>query len=137
MSMHNLAHSSQRRRPLNELTHLVLALAAERAVEGFWWRRLIPCRDRNRALLACRRFGGFDLGGQNVPVLIAERLRDQLQSFGMCGFDSLSFQGIAQSARHSFRVAEIAHESTSSSANGKDRGLPCRPVRQWRGCGEK
>jgi hypothetical protein len=53
----------------------------------------------------------------------------------MGGFDSLCFQGIAQSARHSFRIAEIAHESTSSSANGKDRGLRCRPVRQWRGRG--
>jgi hypothetical protein len=46
-------------------------------------------RSRRRTLIACRRCGGFDLGGQNVPVLIAERLRDQLQSFGMCGFRSL------------------------------------------------
>jgi hypothetical protein len=54
----------------------------------------------------------------------------------MCGFDCLCFQGIAQSARHDFRIAKIAHESTSSSANGKDRSLRCRPVRQWRGRGE-
>src|SRR6266568_228044 len=71
--------------------------------------------------------GGFDLGGQNVPVLIAERLRDQLQSFGMCGFDSLCFQSVAQRARHCFRIAEIAHESTSSSANGKDRACLADP----------
>ena len=32
-------------------------------------------------------------------------------------------------------AASIWHESTSSSANGKDRGLHCRPVRQRRGCG--
>jgi hypothetical protein len=30
----------------------------------------------------------------------------------MCDFDSFCLQGIAQSARHSFRVAEIAHQST-------------------------
>jgi hypothetical protein len=35
--------------------------------------------------------------------------------------------------RHDLCVAEIAHESTSSLANGGDRGLLCRPVRQWRG----
>src|SRR5215467_2671061 len=86
------------RRPGNELAHLVLALAAERAVEDFWRRRLFLCSDRKRALIACRRFGSFDLGGQNVPVVIAERLGDQLQSFSVCGFDSLAFQGIAQRA---------------------------------------
>jgi hypothetical protein len=31
------------------------------------------------------------------------------------------------------RIGLRAHESTSSLANGEDRGLPCRPVRQWRG----
>jgi len=28
----------------------------------------------------------------------------------MCGIDGFGFQGIAQSARHCFRIAEIAHE---------------------------
>src|SRR5262245_13822962 len=37
-----LVPNERRRRPSNELTHLVLALAAERAVEGLWRRRLIP-----------------------------------------------------------------------------------------------
>jgi hypothetical protein len=37
----------------------------------------------------------------------------------MCGFDSFCFQGIAQRACHGFRIAEIAHERSSSSANGK------------------
>jgi len=31
------------------------------------------------------------------------------------------------------RFGPRAHESTSLLANGEDRGLPCRPVRQWRG----
>jgi hypothetical protein len=33
-----------------------------------------------------------------LPVLIAERLRDQLESFGMCGFDSFDFKA-SRSAR--------------------------------------
>src|ERR1700730_518995 len=37
----------------------------------------------------------------------------------MGGFDGLRLQSIAQGMRHGFRIAEIAHESTSSSANGK------------------
>src|SRR5262245_52633304 len=51
----------------------------------------------------------------------------------MGGFDGLRFQCIAQGVRHGLRIAKIAHESTSSSANGRNRGLPCRPARQWRG----
>src|SRR5262249_32712809 len=51
----------------------------------------------------------------------------------MSGFDALHLQCVAQGVRHGLRIAKIAHESTSSSANGRDRGLPCRPVRQWRG----
>jgi hypothetical protein len=75
----------------------------------------------------------IDLGSQDVPILVAERFRDQFQAFTMGGFDGLRLQRIAQDTRHGFRIAEIAHESTSSSANGRDRGLPYRPVRQWRG----
>src|SRR5262245_9922210 len=51
----------------------------------------------------------------------------------MGSFDGTAIQGIAQGVRHGLRIAEIAHEITSSLANGGDRGLPCRPVRQWRG----
>jgi hypothetical protein len=69
----------------------------------------------------------FDFGRQNVPVLIAERLRDQLESFGMYGFDNFCFEGLAQSARHSFRVAEIAHESTFFIGKRKRSG-PALPT---------
>ena len=37
----------------------------------------------------------------------------------MCGFDRLCFQGVAQRARHSFRLAEIAHENTSNRRTEK------------------
>src|SRR5262249_7672879 len=52
-------------------------------------------------------------------------------------FDALHFQRIAQGVCHGLRIAKIAHEHRLSSANGGDRSLPCRPVRQWRGRGEK
>src|SRR5262245_66584636 len=55
----------------------------------------------------------------------------------MGGFDGFDLQGITQGVRHDLSIAEIAHESTSSSANGRDRCLLCRPVRQWRGRGMK
>ena len=54
----------------------------------------------------------------------------------MCGFDRLCFQGIAQSTRHSFRIAEIAHESTSSSANEKDRACIADPFANGAGAEE-
>jgi hypothetical protein len=47
--------------------------------------RLSPDRD----VITCRRFSGFNLGGQNVPVIVAEHPGDQLKSFSMCGFDRL------------------------------------------------
>src|SRR5262249_51923057 len=55
----------------------------------------------------------------------------------MGGFYGLRLQGVAQSVRHDLRIAKIAHQSTSSSANGEDRSLHCRPIRQWRGRGDK
>jgi hypothetical protein len=48
-------------------------------------------------------------------------------------FRRTSPSDIAQSMRHNLRSAEIAHGSTSSSATGRDRSLPCRPIRSWRG----
>src|SRR5215831_11908714 len=75
----------------------------------------------------------LNLGGQDVPVVIAEHRSDQFQALAVGCFDGPLFQGIAQGVRHGLRIAEIAHESTSSLANGGDRCLPCRPVRQWRG----
>src|SRR5215813_6214875 len=46
----------------------------------------------------------------------------------MGGFDGLRFQCIAQGVRHGLRIAKIAHESTSSSANG-GRSEPALPTR--------
>jgi hypothetical protein len=51
--------------------------------------------------------------------LIAECLRDQLQTFAVGGFNGFELQCIAQGVRHCLRIAKIAHENTSSSANGK------------------
>jgi hypothetical protein len=64
----------------------------------------------------------------HVPVLIAERLRDQLESFGMCDFDGFCFQDIAQRARHDFRIAKIAHESTFFIGERR-RSVPALPTR--------
>src|SRR5262249_3969791 len=83
--------------------------------------------------LLAHAFGRLDLGGQDIPIVVAERLRDQLKGLAVAGFDRPVLQGVTQGVRHGLRIAKIAHESTSSSANGGNRGLPCRPVRQWRG----
>src|SRR5262245_49457572 len=63
----------------NQLAHGVLALAAEGAIERLSWSRTL-CRGRRKgALIARLRFSGIDLGGQDIPILIGERLGDQLQ----------------------------------------------------------
>jgi hypothetical protein len=64
-------------------------------------------------------FGRVNLGSKDIPIIVAERLRDQLKRFTVGGFDGSAFQGIAQGVRHSLRAAKIAHGSTSSSTNGK------------------
>ena len=134
MSLHTSMHSSQMNtcRAGNQLVHFMLALATEGTIENRLRRRSwMPGRRAGQRL--CR----IDLDGQDVPVLVAERLRNQLQGFAMAYFHSPDLQGIAQGMRHGFRIAEIAHEGTSLSANGGDRCLPCRPVRQWRGRGAR
>ena len=98
----------------------MLALAAERAIEGGRFRRyriLLGWRKRRGA--GRLRLGRLDLGGQDIPVLVTERLGDQLQAVAMAGFNGFRLQGIAQGVRHRLRIAKIAHESTSSSANGE------------------
>src|SRR5215216_1552269 len=116
----------------NQLVHFMLGLATEGAIEDRLWRwALMP--DGRAGTWLCR----IDLGGQDVPILVAERRCDQLQSFAMGDIHSLGLQGIAQRMGHDFRIAEIAHLDTSLSTNGGDRCLPCRPVRQWRGRGDR
>jgi hypothetical protein len=97
----------------------MLALAAERAVERFRCRIVVRRRARKRRCGGRMRSGRLDLGGQDVPVFLTERLRNQFETFAVGGFDSLLQQRIAQGVRHRLRIAKIAHESTSSSTNGK------------------
>ena len=68
----------------NQRFHFVLGLATEGAIEN-GWRRWILVPDG----LAGPRLSDVDLGGQDVPVLVAERLCDQLQGFAMGDFHSL------------------------------------------------
>src|SRR5262249_46297381 len=82
------------------------------------------------------RCGGFNLSGQDIPVLIAERHRDQLQRFAMSNFDAFCLQGIAQRTGHELRIAEIAHGSTSSSGE-RMRSEPALPTRSPNGEGAK
>src|SRR5215471_18265741 len=123
----------KRRRSCDQRLYLVLRLAAERARDRVLEHRVVRSGGGKRGPGGVTRLSRFDLGGKDIPIVIAECLRDQLQTFAMGGFDGLRFQCIAQGVRHGLRIAKIAHESTSSSANGRNRGLPCRPVRQWRG----
>jgi hypothetical protein len=57
----------------------MLALAAERAMEDrFLWRGILPRSGRKRGCAERTRLSYLDLGGQDIPILIAECLRDQL-----------------------------------------------------------
>jgi hypothetical protein len=57
----------------------MLALAGERAMEDrFLWRGILPRSGRKRGCAERTRLSYLDLGGQDIPILIAECLRDQL-----------------------------------------------------------
>src|SRR6516162_234013 len=55
----------------------------------------------------------------------------------MGGFVGLCLQCVAQGVRHDLRLAKIAHESTSSSANGRDRACLADPFTNGEGRGEE
>src|SRR6202030_3009974 len=72
------------------------------------------------------------LGCQDVPVVEAELLGDELQALGHREGDVFIFQIVAQGLRHGFGVAVVAHCPSSHSANGTCQRLRCRPVRNVR-----
>lgn len=74
-------------RPCDQLVHLVLRLAAEQAIKRVRWLGDDPCR-RKRASFGSARLSRLKLSGQNIPIVVAERLCDQLQALTVGGFDS-------------------------------------------------
>jgi hypothetical protein len=94
-------------RTCDQLDHLMLVLAAERAIQDLL--RRWAWRPGSRTGIGRHA----DPGGKNIPVVAAESFGDQLQGLAVGDDECLGLQGIAQGVRHSLRVAEIAHESTS------------------------
>src|SRR5262249_19326100 len=66
-------------------------------------------------------------GRKDVPIVVAERFRNQLEGFAMGCFDIPVFQRMAQSMGHGFGIAEVAH--THLFTGERRKSGPALPTR--------
>src|SRR5579871_4253842 len=108
--------------PGDQLAHIVLRLAAERAVKRIAFRRLRLGSDRGRF---CR----LDLGGEDVPIFVAEGLGRELERLAVGDGDAGVGQAGAQRPRHGLGVAKIAHDGKSLAVGERGKSASALPTR--------
>ncbi len=127
MSLHNLMDSSQINTwgPATSDFTSCWFLPQKKTIEHRSALRWTWRLDSRAGRWLCR----IDFGGQDIPVLVAERFRDQLQDSanGVITI-ALAFKASRRECAMNSRIAEIAHAGAPLYIDERKRSVPALPT---------